>query len=283
MSDRRGRHDRALFTLVPHNERAKAILELTENEVSELKGGILGLDVGHKVSGSGDPWTLATIGRNADIKIQGAMISRIHCAFEIHKDSKLVLFHDRSSNQSCQVYGKQQGEDVFPFEPGRPRKVVITNEVNRVIGIGGEKKDLLMFKVEWNSKVASIAGLVREITQRAKVSLEPLSHLALTADEPATELQSLRQTRLHTAGPQRLPMRSTRIDCLGSGSFGWVFKEIDVDLGVLMAVKMLKRANTKEFAKSWPSIKREIEFLSAVNHVSTFPCFFVIFVRRLGH
>lgn len=271
----------ALFTLVPVNDRAKAELNEGDNEVSKWTDGTLGFDVGHQASGSGDPSTLVTIGRNGDIRIKGPSFSRIHCSFEVHKDSKLVLFHDRSSNQSCQVYDVV--DDVHPLEHGRPRKVVVTDEINRRIGIGGEKRDLLLFDLKWNPVVPGLTHIIEANTNRAVAQLEPTAHLARTADEPVTELQSARMTRIHTRGPQKLPMRCRDVnERLGSGAFGSVSLGIDVDLGVFMAVKRLTWPNKTEFSNNFPIVKREIELLSESCHVSISLHFPLIPLHRLG-
>jgi serine/threonine protein kinase len=60
---------------------------------------------------------------------------------------------------------------------------------------------------------------------------------------------------------------------LGSGTFGTVYKSVDVDTGTVMAVKILKpptmgtdRQQEEYMYKR--QIKREVEALSGVSHVS---------------
>lgn len=78
------------------------------------------LDVGHTRTISGDSATLATLGRNGDIKIQDHRIAKEQCSFEIDNETKVIMFHDRSIRCTCQVFG----ENAMPFEFGRPRKLL---------------------------------------------------------------------------------------------------------------------------------------------------------------
>lgn len=72
-------HPLALFSLVPKTRRAEEVVTRPCNNhfVSMQKGGELALDIGHVRSKSEDNNTLATLGRDGDIFVDGASIARI--------------------------------------------------------------------------------------------------------------------------------------------------------------------------------------------------------------
>jgi serine/threonine protein kinase len=78
--------------------------------------------------------------------------------------------------------------------------------------------------------------------------------LCRTIDEVDTTLPSHRQTRAHTPGQLRVRYRT--LGLLGKGQFGEVYKALDVDAGVLLAVKIIKApeetlGNMKQLGNSW--------------------------------
>lgn len=81
----------------------------------------MALDIGHIRPRSGDSATLATLGRDGDVVVEGSNIAKIQCSFEIDLDTKVVMFYDRSNSQTSQVFG----ENATPFEYGRLRRVLV--------------------------------------------------------------------------------------------------------------------------------------------------------------
>ena len=262
-------HPLALFSLLPQNERAEAVVRhpINNHLISTLDGGTLALDVGHIRSKSGD--TLVTLGRgDADIFVEGSSIAKVQCSFEIDLHTHVVLFYDRSHGQTTQVYGK----DATPLEYGRPRKVVVQANLNTLIGMGGEGRDLVQFKLVWYQNPVQTMEKVKD-RKNISFGYEDNPRLARTIeDEADTVLPSRRVTRLHTPGPQQLKMRYVKIGGkLGSGQYGKVYKAVDVDSGKLMAVKTLEA--TKQQQEKWGrtvfrALKREVESLANIHHVS---------------
>ncbi|KAI0448492.1 kinase-like domain-containing protein [Xylaria acuta] len=252
----------ALFALEPINDRAHEVLRSPRNKRfrSALGNGDPVLDIGHVRSKSANSNTLATLGRDGDIVLEGGSISKIHCSFEINPDTNVVMFYDRSHTQTSQVYG----ETAFPFEYGRPRKVVVFGGINDIIGIGGVSRDLIQFRLKWYQDPIETTEKAKE---RRGFALEENTHLAETIDESETAPVSQRETRLHTAGARQLPIRWAQMGCLGSGSYGDVYKAIDLDHGKLMAVKRLKVSKTgvssERLKTAW---LREAKILSTMNH-----------------
>ncbi|KAI0537195.1 kinase-like domain-containing protein [Xylaria digitata] len=256
-------HPLAVFSLKPTNQRAYDVLNHPNNEylVSKLEGGELALDIGHVSSVSGVLTTLATLGRDADITIPGASISKVHCSFEIDNATNVVMFYDRSHNQSCQVYG----EVATPFEYGRPRKVVVNDEINTIIGIGGEKRNLISFELKWHCEPRCV---MEKVKNRQHGTLEQNYRLARTIDERDTSAPTQMETRLHTAGGQQHQLRYHLLnETLGYGEFGSVDKVVDIDTGRVIARKSLKRPiGEVQRTKLATVVKSEVENLSRLDH-----------------
>lgn len=53
-------------------------------------------------------------------------------------------------------------------------------------------------------------------------------------------------------------------DPLGAGAFGEVWKALDIDTGRVMAAKVMK----KRGGELWEMLKREVQILSRISHVS---------------
>ncbi|KID86236.1 calcium/calmodulin-dependent protein kinase [Metarhizium guizhouense ARSEF 977] len=256
-------HPLALFSLVPENDRARAVVDHPEN--SHLVSHILddqaprgnnsrGLNIGVFI-GSKSRYTLATIGRCGDITVEGAGISRIHCSFEINEDNqKEIMLQDRSSNKSTQFFGNT----AIPFELGRThRHVVVDENVNLQFGFGGVTCDLHRFRIVWHEPGRLMPNLhvdYREDNPRQTRTV---------LDEPPTIAPSRRITRVHTPGnPERI--RYSKRVKLGSGAFGEVWKVANVDSGDYLAVKLVQRPDL--LSHNHVLLKREVETLSRISH-----------------
>jgi hypothetical protein len=229
--------------------------------------GKLGLDIGH--IRSSDNSTLATMGRGgADILLEGATISKIQCSFEINLDTNVIMFYDRSHSQTSQVFGEDAEPFATPFEYGRPRKVVVQEGLNPIIGMGGKERNLFKFRLKWH---CTADDAIQKIKNRGSVAFEENPRFAQTIDETDTVLPSRMETRIHTPRPQQLRIRYAKIGALlGRGKFGEVYKVVDADSGRLMAVKLLKRpaSTSQDWRTFYITLKREVETLSNIDHVS---------------
>lgn len=267
-------HPLALFSLIPINGQARAVVAHPMNEhlVSIQRDGMLGLDVGHVRLRPGNVIAILGRGEGADVYIEGPSISKVQCSFEIDPGSNVVMLYDRSHGQTTQVYG----EDAIPFEHGRTRKVVVDVILNTQIRMGGQHGNFVQFKLRWHHCFDDVK---EKILSRENIPLgyEENPRLARTIiDEADTHLFSGRETRLHTPGPRQLKMRYVKIgDKLGAGAFAEVFKAINVDSGELMAVKILKSpvGKTEKDREKWRrsmyyALKREVEILARIKHVS---------------
>ncbi|KAI1127058.1 kinase-like protein, partial [Nemania abortiva] len=254
------------FSLKPLNDGARKVAINPRNyKLARQKADEWYIDIGLVRSSNGDNNTLATLGRgDADVIITPRTISRIQCSFEIDPITGIIMFYDRSHNLSSQVFG----ENATPFIHGRPRKVVVQNNCNTIIGMGGVNRDLIQFELCWHDDETLRA--MEKAKCRDEAGFEQWSHLALTVDDADTALPSERETRIHTPGPQPSVIRFAKIDELGSGQFGEVIKAVDIYTGKLMAVKLLKRPAGQP-DQQWRSelyrgLKREVEIFSGLNH-----------------
>jgi hypothetical protein len=77
-------HPLALFSLIPQNARAKDVVAHPCNShlASTLRDGTLALDIGFNIR-SQSCNTLATLGRNGDIILEGSSIAKVQSSFEI--------------------------------------------------------------------------------------------------------------------------------------------------------------------------------------------------------
>ena len=267
-------HPLALFSLVPddENKRAKDVVSHPNNSnlVSTLSNGKLALDVGFHIHGKSSK-TLATLGRgiNTDIYVEGSSIAKIQCSFEIDLDTGVVMLYNRSFANSTQV----SGENAKPFERERDeRKVLVQKGLNTIIGIGGERRNLVQFELKWHQDPTQTAETIKDYDTLPCGRVEN-PRLARTMDEAPTDLPSRRETRPHTPGQRQLKMRYMVGGMLGSRQFGTIHKAIDVDSGKFMAIKILERPTRALKQEDWRqslyyALKREVETLSEISHVS---------------
>lgn len=175
------------------------------------------------------------------------------------------MLYDRSNGQTTQV----SGENAIPFEYGRLRRVVVQDKLNTIIGMGGERRNLVQFELVWHQDPTQTIEKIKNYKAQPW-SQEENPRLARTVDEAPTILPSQRETRVHTPGHWSLKMRYVPVgDPLGSVQFGTVHKVIDVDTGNFMAIKIIERParaskqEHKEWRKSvYYALKREMETLS---------------------
>ncbi|OCK99672.1 kinase-like protein [Cenococcum geophilum 1.58] len=262
-------HPSTLFSLIPVNNQAQAVLTHPNNshlvslipnlpESEYPKGVQCGLNIGFHI-GSKSRYTLATLGRNgADITVEGPNISRIHCAFEIHKDSCLVMLYDRSITKSTQPYGA----NAIPFELERnPRRIVVTETVNQAFGFGGITCDLVQFRIHWHHDPNQL-NIQERLSHR-----EDHPCFARTLDETPIVPPSGPVTE-NTPRNQEPKIRYMRGIRLGGGSYGQVWRITNVDSGEILAVKRVKLPEQGLQSSAYTMLKREVEALARVSHAN---------------
>ncbi|KAK2798299.1 hypothetical protein FQN50_008904 [Emmonsiellopsis sp. PD_5] len=260
-------HPGTLFSLIPLNDRAKAVAAHEFNDdLARLSSGQIVLDIGFYIR-SKSCNTLATLGRDGDVCIPDRRISKLHCSFEVDPETNVVMLYDRSHNQMTQVLGPS----ATPFQSGRPRKVVVQNNINTIFGMGGTYRNMFIFELEW---LYSPAATILKLQNHEDIPLGYQNpRFARTIDDADTIAPTRRETRVHTAGEMQSNIRYAEIERLGSGSFGVVYKVVDVYTGRLMAVKLLHRTTSnltgehgRINAAHYDLLRQEVEILSEVHH-----------------
>jgi len=260
-------HPDALFSLLPLNDRATLLVNHPENNTfrSTLKSGEAVLQVGHVRSACGNPGTLVTLGRAGDIYVTGSNMAKIQCSFEIHPETGVLMFYDRSLLQTSEVLG----EGVVPFEAGRPRRILIEKEKTTSIAMGGETRDLVGFEIVWHHNDPKATAAKVKAWEAAMPPPDPRLARTMEHDASDTVVPSGMATRIHTrdCGLPKMRWKKAQEEPLGSGAFGTVYKALDYDSGRLMAVKIMKCSPAPSSGKLWLKLKREVEILADINHV----------------
>ena len=248
-----------LFSLKPYNAKAIEVVNSPYNDhLRSSRDDSLVLDV-HFPLGSG--CTLAALGRgDVDIMLKYPTISRLHCTFEVNLASKVVMLYDRSAGLTTQIYGT----DTYPFEHGRPiRRVVVMPGPKQLIGMGGHDRRFVIFEIVWHHEFAEVVAKLTGHNSLPRDHAHDVArnpHKGHTVEETVAVLPSHMMTRIYTCGGTQLRMRYIKFHQLGAGAFGTVYKAIDVDMGDLMAVKIIPQQAS--------NVKREVEDHARLKHVS---------------
>jgi len=190
-------------------------------------------------------------------------VSRVHCTFEIHETTGMLMLHDRSITHSTQTFG----DNAAHFEPGRlPRRILVTPSLNREFGFGGYQCDRFRFRIVWHQQSGTLANALQP---RLEAPCDGLTGAIIAETEPPSQ----RITRIHTSTTQQVEIRWWEKIVLGHGTFGTVSSAINVDTGNAIAVKVMKFNNSSSLSSEYKYMKREVETLAGLKHVRFFsPC-----------
>jgi serine/threonine protein kinase len=138
--------------------------------------------------------------------------------------------------------------------------------------MGGIGKNAVQFQLMWKQNPSQTVEIVRNREGVTNYYGEN-PRLARTTDDLETVPPSQMQTRVHTPGPRQLTLRYMKVDRLGAGQFGVVYKALNVDTGKFLAVKIIQRPEQPSEEAGWKetwyyALKREVETLSQISHVS---------------
>ncbi|KAL4965473.1 kinase-like domain-containing protein [Aspergillus stella-maris] len=264
-----------IFYLAAHNERAHEAIRDDQNQhLVTQKDCIDVLQVSMFQFRHDDPTILATLGRglDADIRVNHQRISRLHCRFEIDAGTKLVIFRDTSLNGNCQVHelnlDAETSYPAFPLPRTRAGKVVVMEDMNRVIGMGGLHGDLYQFKIIWPCGVERIIQDALDRQPGTQPDRPSALQQTIPNDDSATpdaEPVTLRATRSHTVRLASRPsLASHPVAEIGEGHSSSVWKAVDVYGIRFIAIKVMIRP--RAHSRWSANVKREVDALIQLDH-----------------
>lgn len=256
----------ALFWLVPANFEARKVAEdpVNRRRVACMQNGKLAFDIGFHVQQYSQT-TLVTLGRNGDIIIPGRHIRRCHCSFEIDDlATGIVRLWDQTTIKGTRVIGVNS----FPFQPGLERKVVFWPGCNTKFEICGAKQKRYEFCLDWIKETdTDIVEAIRPWLDPAMAAMEdPKVARTVVDDGDETFAPSHWPSKIHTTSPVKL--RFIQRKQLGSGSYGDVYRAIDIDTGKVVAVKRQQRPKEGWPQEMWTQLMLEVNIMNKIQHVS---------------
>ena len=265
-------HPQTIFHLVPDKEciKAKEALLHPDNEpfVSHCQDANYGcgLEIGYHVLARPRPQVIVEVGRDADLILPGSTISKIHFSFEIHPESRQIMFCDRSRFRNTKI-----GPVGFRTD-GNFRQVVLQSGTAYRISAGGEKAKQYIFDLVWPKHAENVLQETQRGHQMAEGRVQN-PRWARTVEEGPTELPSWYNTRLHTP-TIGVVQRAAESKLLGKGAFGEVYRAVDLDSGCLVAVKKIVLPPKVRFPQSGEEdiLRREVKILSSISHVRLYKC-----------
>ena len=265
-------HPDTIFHLIPQNDDTKGLLEHPDNQAfvsicaalprqshaKDTAGDALSLalEIGYHVPQHPRPEVIAQVGRNTDLILPAPSVSSVQFSFEVHPESRAIVFHDRSRyrNTTLSPLGFGAHEDV--------RQHVLQPGVTYMIGAGGENGDKYRFEVRWVSKDSAAERALKGWQMAMERARNPRH--ARTIEEGPTDLASRYRTRLPTPanwGVQRI----TKVKFLGKGAYGEVWAAVDLDTGGWVAVKKIVSSDTRRDPEN--VLWREVKIMVTIVHV----------------
>ncbi|KAL2410454.1 hypothetical protein ABEF95_001087 [Exophiala dermatitidis] len=265
-------HPQTLFHLIPdaHSLMAKQMLYHPDNEpfLSVCKSAPItvengyGLEVGYHVSRRPRPLVIGEVGRNADLVMPGSSISKVHFSFEVHPESRHIMFVDRS-----RLHGTRISPEGFRLD-GDFRQVVLMPGKQYTIFAGAENSDQFVFHLHPIEAMEYLLPKVELDSQMLEARGEN-PRWARTTEGAPTVLSAWYSKRLREPAVG-VVQRAVEGGRLGKDQFGEVLKAVDCDSGCLIVVKKIKLDPRKESAvpykKLWSLVQREVAVLSEISH-----------------
>lgn len=261
-----------LFHLIPLNDISRETLVHPDNRrfVSPVAAdeGLLGLEVGFHVS-SVPGRVIARLGRDSDLILGRRNISSVHVAFEIHPDTLVLLLSVRAKCASSVVVipvgvdGKPiaretvEGDCVLRY--GQKYKIYIAGYIFRLVWRQTEPGSL---------RALAIRDYEEALRQQANVRSRKLP------TESDSELHTWHNTRVQSARRNlfREADRKLRVK-IGDGTFGAVYRTVDLESGNAFAVKVIKLDAYTDIEYARAAVHREVKNLQRADHVGYIPIF----------
>jgi len=180
-----------IFALVADNDLSHDVVTNMKNRhlLVRLRTGELALAIGSHIRNDPADDTLATMGCSAedcDIAIDDASctLSHTQCAFRINDETGAVMLYDLSKKGDMLVSGRGvPGHDFNRML--EPRKIMIHNRFNNIFSMGGTKRDLYRFLVDWRPLDAGENG-----DEKCQKTMEHIRNKAPVIRKVQTENQA---------------------------------------------------------------------------------------------
>ncbi|EAS37056.3 serine/threonine protein kinase [Coccidioides immitis RS] len=162
------------------------------------------------------------------------------------------MLRDTSIDSSTETFGAH----AMPFGDGRHRLLVVACGFNSSFRMGSRRRGAVEFEMVWHDYVEEAMARVIANKPRERIK-EHGGGLRSPWPDPSGRARAIRYVKIKQ---------------LGAGSFGHVFKAINVDTGQLMAIKQLK-ASTQVTGRPmvlndehYQSFQRECQALEQLRH-----------------
>lgn len=249
------------LVLIPDNESAKATFALEQNHKHLVNyHNKDGFGIGFHHSNSTQ---MAVIGRNdtCNIIIKDDYVSREHAAFVFDPAAHLIsLVTKRDSSHDPELLirpltapGRNLYSGQCVLEYGESYEVTIAEQ---------------MFRLVWYTKdigTRRVAKILKERVLNVYLAIGPAPQELTKHDK--NKLENHRLTRIrasHLSVGHYQPPQDTKENVMGEGSFGKVFRTIDLKYGHEVAVKVIKPTGEQHNVE----INREVDILKSISHVS---------------
>lgn len=213
------------------------------------------------------PGCILTLGREGDVQILGSQVSRIQCQIQLNQTTREILIRDTSTLQNTRVVDFTNPEGLFfSKSEGVPRQVVIRAGDTIHLSMGGDDQDLFQFEVVWPIRDHEMQ---REMEKSKTAFAARPKHPHNEVTPYTTPLPASRQpSRIQTPGSGKTWLHR-KLHCLGAGTFGDVYKTLNMHTGEYFAVKVMRRTEPSSMDIEWKkSILQEVRILETLSYVS---------------
>ncbi|KAI0147776.1 kinase-like domain-containing protein [Xylariaceae sp. FL1272] len=256
-----------LFYLYPGNSYADDIVSHRKNrhlwERTSRGPGKLKIGTTASTSDTKNPInTIITLGKDADIIVDGDGISKVHCAFVLDPDTGIILLHDRSKRRRTGVADSEESVNK-QINSNISDMVVVMDGLNHKFWFeGSDTRRRYRWEIVWNGDRHESRERAQELG-RAKVK----KYARRGRDDADRSLHSfLRPKEFWPEKISHFPLKK-----LGSGAFGKVSETVNVHTGGIMAVKLIQRPHDHRGARQFEriramAIEREIHYFKRIKY-----------------
>ncbi|KAI9673178.1 MAG: hypothetical protein M1817_003040 [Caeruleum heppii] len=178
------------------------------------------------------------------------------------------MLEDLSPGRTTCVTGRY----ATPFQPGRKRRVAVGHRLNTELVLGqAAESDRFRFKLKWyHDRHKFPPNYAASLAERRISLVECLSLRDWDARQAQRRAAAADTSSVRSQGEdERQPiLRYAEGPCLGSGSYGTVYKAVNVDTGRIIAVKVIEMARHEHSGQWRQKAKREVDIIAGLRH----PC-----------